>query len=546
LSIIIIYTVLINLINKFIDVSLFSLFDVKMKRKSEQLTLGDKVEILKMIEGGSAYRLISEKFGVCKGTISDIKKKKDHLLSAISEHSNLEVKRLKPMHGDHAELDKRVWEWFLQARGRRIPVSGPLLKTKAKIAADALGITAFSASNGWLEKFSVRHDIRMRSLSGESADVEQDIVTSWTVQVRHLLSTYELKDIFNCDETGLFWRASPRKTLTVSTEQSNGHKIAKERLTILLTVSALGEKLTPLVIGKSKKPRGFPKNGAPRGIIWRNNKKAWMQSELFCEYLRNLNDKMECEGRKIALLLDNAPVHAYRCLLSNIELVFLPSNTTSGTQPLDVGIIKNFKVHYQRQLAEHLTLLLDTPQEITYADWIRDISVAIAVNWIRMSWNDVKKETIINCFRRCGLHDKEASISVAIATIPTTVTVDADEHALLDLLQTVGVNRIHNIDENLPVFDELPTDSNWEDVTLLGLIEEDDAEVEETEEEEISQPITFRGALEAWNMVKKYFVEEYEEDIFQELDYFDKKLSEIRSAKRVQKPISAFFAPIAK
>ncbi len=76
MSIIIIYTVLINLINKFIDVSLFSLFDVKMKRKSEQLTLGDKVEILKMIEGGSAYRLISEKFGVCKGTISDIKKKK--------------------------------------------------------------------------------------------------------------------------------------------------------------------------------------------------------------------------------------------------------------------------------------------------------------------------------------------------------------------------------------------------------------------------------------------------------------------------------------
>jgi len=32
----------------------------------------------------------------------------------------------------------------------------------------------------------------------------------------------------------------------------------------------------------------------------------------------------------------------------------MPLNTTSACQPLDAGIIKNFKVHYRKYLINHL------------------------------------------------------------------------------------------------------------------------------------------------------------------------------------------------
>ena len=49
--------------------------------------------------------------------------------------------------------------------------------------------------------------------------------------------------------------------------------------------------------------------------------------------------------RKVLLFIDNAPSHT-ESELSNIRLVFLPANTTTITQPLDQGIIKNFKVFF--------------------------------------------------------------------------------------------------------------------------------------------------------------------------------------------------------
>ena len=60
-------------------------------------------------------------------------------------------------------------------------------------------------------------------------------------------------------------------------------------MTVLLTCSAAGEKLKPLLIGKSLKPRcfkGIDKAALP--VTYRANRKAWMTSVRFKEWLNKL------------------------------------------------------------------------------------------------------------------------------------------------------------------------------------------------------------------------------------------------------------------
>ena len=78
----------------------------------------------------------------------------------------------------------------------------------------------------------------------------------------------------------------------------------------------------------------------------RSNKKGWMTSKIFKEWLIKINNKFKFENRKVAMILDNCPSHIDNNM-SNVKLFFLPAMTTSLIQPLDCGIIKIFKDFYR-------------------------------------------------------------------------------------------------------------------------------------------------------------------------------------------------------
>ena len=104
-----------------------------------------------------------------------------------------------------------------------------------------------------------------------------------------MIENYHARDIFNTDETGLFFKCLPDKTLTFKDEKCHGGKHSKERLTVLLAVNMDGsEKLKPLVIGKAMKPRCF-KGVKSFPTDYRANKKAWMTTELFNNWLLRQN-----------------------------------------------------------------------------------------------------------------------------------------------------------------------------------------------------------------------------------------------------------------
>ena len=113
----------------------------------------------------------------------------------------------------------------------------------------------------------------------------------------------------------------------------SGGKNSKVRLTGIVAGNAIGEKLPILVIGKSKTPRCF-KHIKNLPCKYKSQKKSRMDSQMFEEWVRKLDRTSRIEGRKIALLIDNCPAHPSVSNLTNVQLVFLPPNTTSRTSAM--------------------------------------------------------------------------------------------------------------------------------------------------------------------------------------------------------------------
>jgi hypothetical protein len=144
------------------------------------------------------------------------------------------------------------------------------------------------------------------------------------------------------DETGFFFRALLDSTLSHVKQSCKGEKQGKDRITVVLTCSTLGKKLSPWIIGKSKNPRAFCGQDINKlKVKYTNNMKAWMTNPIFNQYLKELDEYFKIKGRKIMFFLDNAPMHIVdeATNLTNVELRYLQKNLTSILQPFDVGII---------------------------------------------------------------------------------------------------------------------------------------------------------------------------------------------------------------
>ena len=88
-------------------------------------------------------------------------------------------------------------------------------------------------------------------------------------------------------------------------------------------------------------------------------KKSWMDSQKFDEWVRKLDRIFQMEGRKIALLIDNSPAHSSVSDLTNVHLVFLPPSTTSVLQLMDQDVIRSLKAHYRWRVVRQLCRALD-------------------------------------------------------------------------------------------------------------------------------------------------------------------------------------------
>jgi len=192
-------------------------------------------------------------------------------------------------------------------------------------------VNGFSASNRWLHRFKLRHGIRYHQISGEAEAVDKDSVCTWlNGLLPALLVKFAAKDIFNADEFGLFFKLMPDKSFIHKDEKCVGGKLSKERLTVLACANSDGlEKLPLLIIGKSKNPRCFKHvKTLPAACTYNAQTKAWMTGNRFSQWLKEVDIHMMKQNRKILLIIDNCPAHPKDVPLNNVQVEFLPANTT--------------------------------------------------------------------------------------------------------------------------------------------------------------------------------------------------------------------------
>ena len=172
-------------------------------------------------------------------------------------------------------------------------------------------------------------------------------------------------------------------------------------------MNAAGGKEQPIVIGKSEKPRCFKNlenKKCPCNCQYFANSKAWMTSEIMSEVLSKLHRRLQRQKRNILLFMDNAPCHpnSLQDKFENIKIVFLPKNTTSKTQPLDAGIIANWKVYYKKRLLRYIYGKVTSSSSAS--EIVKSVNLLMAIEWGKQAWDEVSDTTITKCFKKTGLY----------------------------------------------------------------------------------------------------------------------------------------------
>lgn len=300
----------------------------------EDLSLKEKITILdkvKSLPPGTSQRKMAEKLCILKSIVAKLLKEEDVLRGNFNfdQTGNQNRKR----EGKDPEVDEALDEWFLLITSRVVCVSGPILKCKAKKLAQKMGNNQFIATDGWLSRWNNRHEIKFKRVHVEKSSADISASNDWKVDTLQKIF-YDFAPVFNVDETGLYYRATPDGSLYFKKDIPSGSKKSIDRITVLCCVNMTGsDKIKLLVVGKSLNPRCFKNLSMEKlPVHYHANKNAWMTSTIFSNRLHEWDKELLAKSKSILLLIDNCAAHP-----KNIILEFSPPNT-SLIQPLDMGI----------------------------------------------------------------------------------------------------------------------------------------------------------------------------------------------------------------
>uniref|UniRef100_A0A8C6MJZ7 DDE-1 domain-containing protein n=1 Tax=Nothobranchius furzeri TaxID=105023 RepID=A0A8C6MJZ7_NOTFU len=330
------------------------------KRKRKMMTIAEKVTLLDMLNEGRSYTAVARHFGVNESTVRYIKKDEAKIRKTASITISKSAKRVNMNHKQGHPL-----------------IPPPPSETT----------------------FKKRFSLKSVSLCGKaaSADTEAaDIYAKETFKNIIAEGRYKPEQVFNMDETGLFWKRMPSRTFLFKEEaKASGFKAFKDRVTLVMCGNAAGFLLRPGLIYRNLLP-----------VYWMHNQKAWMTKLLASNwfhqcFIPQVSKYLAEKGLpfKILLLMDNAGGHAADLSHEGIQVEFLPPNTTSLIQPMDQGVIRAFKALYTKNTLEDLVACMGDAQEdedetFNLKAYWRQYTIASCLQNIQKSLQEMKPATI--------------------------------------------------------------------------------------------------------------------------------------------------------
>ncbi|XP_069964571.1 tigger transposable element-derived protein 1-like [Bactrocera oleae] len=375
---------------------------------------------------------------------------------------------------------KALISWINDSTRKRISIEGDLIKEKAKQYFNQLKDLEpssssfhfqnlkFSASNGWLTGFLRRQALHNVKVQGEAASADETAAKNYCKVLAKIIDDggYCPDQVFNTDETGLFWKKMPSRTfIAKSMKAASGFKAAKDRITFLLCSNASGARmLNPLLLNKALHPRTLKDiNLTELPVHFMANKKAWVTSAVFTTWF---NDCFVPEVEKyvtemglpfkVLLIVGNAPGHP--CLEHpNVQVVFLPHNTTSLIQLLEQGIVATFKKHYVKITFRYILEKLEKDGISLTKVWKKS-SISDCINHATAAITQIQQHTLNSCWKavwpECVINrnvtDNTSTLSSDIIALAHQICGEGldsfSENDLIEMIEDETVNDSDIID----------------------------------------------------------------------------------------------------
>ncbi|EPB91822.1 hypothetical protein HMPREF1544_01330 [Mucor circinelloides 1006PhL] len=182
-----------------------------MKRKNASLSIQNHFEICELKKKKSSWTNVQlamwakEEYNLPKAphssTVSKILKRGEQGLTEQTDIKN----RRRSRKGKWPQLEEAVILWVNVAENNKIPINWDLIKLKATLFAERIGIQDFQASHGWMQKFGKRHGIKMNRIHGEAGSADISAIEIDKASIKESIDRFALKDVYNFDETAFFY-----------------------------------------------------------------------------------------------------------------------------------------------------------------------------------------------------------------------------------------------------------------------------------------------------------------------------------------------------